>query len=77
MGQALAHLERMLRMLIVNPQLRQATVDKARARVRERYAWDHITKQVEDIYLALLPERKTQTSEIPEQQEIKSYRHAA
>jgi glycosyltransferase involved in cell wall biosynthesis len=72
-----SHLERMLRMLIVNPQLRQATVDKARARVRERYAWDHITKQVEDIYLALLPERKTQTSEIPEQQEIKSYRHAA
>jgi glycosyltransferase involved in cell wall biosynthesis len=71
------HLERMLRMLIADPQLRQAAVDKARARVRERYAWDHITKQVEDIYVALLPERNVQTSKTPEQQEIKSYRHAA
>ena len=72
-----SHLERMLRMLIANPQLRHATVDKARARARERYAWDHITQQIEDIYAALFPEQTLQRSESPNQQEIKSYRQAA
>jgi len=64
-------------MLIANPQLRHATVDKARARARERYAWDHITQQIEDIYAALFPEQTLQRSESPNQQEIKSYRQAA
>ena len=71
------HLERMLRILIANPQLRQATSDKARARVRDRYAWDHITRQIEDIYVALFPEGGLQRSESRNQQQIKSYRQAA
>ena len=72
------HLEQMLRVLIANPQLRFATSDTARARVRELYQWDHITQQIEDIYLSLLPNRKStaQAHDIP-RQETKSFRQAA
>jgi glycosyltransferase involved in cell wall biosynthesis len=73
------HLERMLRLLIANPQLRHATIDRARARVRDYYSWDHITQQIEGIYLSILPERKfpALTIETPHQQEARSYRQAA
>jgi glycosyltransferase involved in cell wall biosynthesis len=44
-------LERMLRLLISEPGIRKAAAIRAREKVRERYLWNGIAKEVEDIYL--------------------------
>jgi glycosyltransferase involved in cell wall biosynthesis len=46
-------LERMLRLLISEPGIRKAAAIRAREKVRERYLWNGIAKEVEDIYLQL------------------------
>ena len=46
-------LERMLRLLISEPGIRKAAAIRAREKVRERYLWNGIAKEVEDIYLEL------------------------
>jgi glycosyltransferase involved in cell wall biosynthesis len=46
-------LERMLRLLIENSQLRQATARAAQERVRERYLWREIAGQIDQTYRQL------------------------
>ena len=48
-----ADLERMLRVLISEPEIRNAAARKARAKVRDGYLWDRIARQIESQYLAL------------------------
>lgn len=46
-------LERMLRLLIAEPDIRKAAANKARARVGEHYLWDRVAREIEDSYLRL------------------------
>jgi glycosyltransferase involved in cell wall biosynthesis len=46
-------LERMLRLLIAEPEIRQAAANKARERVWEHYLWGRVAREIEDSYLAL------------------------
>jgi len=48
-------LERMLRLLIEAPQIREITGFRARERVREFYQWDSVAAEVQEIYLRLMP----------------------
>ena len=47
-------LERMLRLLIEAPQIREITGFRARERVREFYQWDSVAAEVQEIYLRLM-----------------------
>src|SRR5437667_9068742 len=47
-------LERMLRLLIEAPQIREITGLRARERVREFYQWDSVATEVQEIYLRLM-----------------------
>ncbi len=47
-------LERMLRLLIENPLLREAAVTKARERIQQHYLWPQVAEQIEEIYLKVL-----------------------
>jgi glycosyltransferase involved in cell wall biosynthesis len=47
-------LERMLRLLIGAPQIRESTGLHARERVRGLYQWDSITSEIRRIYLQLM-----------------------
>ena len=47
-------LERMLRLLIEAPQIREITGLRARERVREFYQWDSVAAEVQEIYLRLM-----------------------
>src|SRR5213076_136709 len=47
-------LERMLRLLIEDPQIREITGLRARERVREFYQWDSVATEVQEIYLRLM-----------------------
>jgi glycosyltransferase involved in cell wall biosynthesis len=46
-------LERMLRLLIEEPEIRQAAANKARERVWEHYLWARVAREIEGSYLAL------------------------
>jgi glycosyltransferase involved in cell wall biosynthesis len=46
-------LERMLRLLISEPEIRQAAARKARERVSEHYLWGRVAREIENVYLAL------------------------
>jgi glycosyltransferase involved in cell wall biosynthesis len=74
-------LEKMLRMLISNPQLREIAGGKARARVHQHYGWDQIARQIEDVYLTLLPEQKSLKAPHPfdlsQEPQSKAHRNAA
>jgi hypothetical protein len=43
-------LERMLRMLLINPQIREDAAGSAQARVRDRYLWPQIAAEIEKLY---------------------------
>src|SRR3989449_9573301 len=47
-------LERMLRLLIEGPQIREITGLRARERVREFYQWDSVATEIQEIYLRLM-----------------------
>ena len=47
-------LERMLRLLIAAPEIRENTGLRARERVRELYRWDRVTTEIRGIYLQLM-----------------------
>jgi glycosyltransferase involved in cell wall biosynthesis len=47
-------LERMLRLLIAAPEIRENTGLRARERVRELYQWDRVTTEIRGIYLQLM-----------------------
>ena len=49
-------LERMLRLLIAEPEIRQAAANKARERVWEHYLWARVAREIEDSYLTLAGE---------------------
>jgi glycosyltransferase involved in cell wall biosynthesis len=51
-------LERMLRLLISEPQVREEAARNARERVRERYLWPQIAKQIELAYWELMSEKR-------------------
>jgi glycosyltransferase involved in cell wall biosynthesis len=46
-------LERMLRLLIAEPEIRKAAARKARERVWEHYLWGRVAREIEGSYLAL------------------------
>jgi glycosyltransferase involved in cell wall biosynthesis len=50
-------LERMLRILIAAPQLRQAAGYAARLRIDEQYQWEKISKSIEEAYFQMLGTR--------------------
>ena len=52
-------LERMLRLLIADTGVREAAARKGQERVRERYLWNKITEQIEDVYLRVLARHET------------------
>jgi len=47
-------LERMLRLLLADPEVRTEAARKGQSRVRERYLWPGIAEQVEAVYLRVL-----------------------
>jgi len=47
-------LEKMLRLLVGNPELRESAAKKAQERIRQNYLWPNITKQIEQVYLELM-----------------------
>jgi glycosyltransferase involved in cell wall biosynthesis len=48
------HLESMLRFLIADPAARRSAAQRGRERIREKYQWDEITKEVEQVYLEVM-----------------------
>ena len=52
-------LERMLRLLIENPQLRQTAARSARQRVKEKYLWKQIAEQISLTYEQVMQPGKT------------------
>jgi glycosyltransferase involved in cell wall biosynthesis len=52
-------LERMLRLLMENPQLRQAAAQSARRRVKEKYLWKQIAEQISQTYEQVLHAAKS------------------
>ena len=44
-------LERMLRLLISEPEVRKAAANKARERVWERYLWGRVAREIESVYM--------------------------
>lgn len=54
-----ADLERMLRLLIENPQLRQITAESAKRRVQEKYLWKQIADEVGQTYQEVMGMRKS------------------
>jgi glycosyltransferase involved in cell wall biosynthesis len=48
-----ADLERMLRLLIAEPEIRRAAASKARERVWEHYLWGRVAREIEGSYLRL------------------------
>ena len=46
-------LERMLRLLISEPEVRKAAADKAREKVWEHYLWGRVAREIEGNFLAL------------------------
>ena len=47
-------LERMLRLLISEPEVRKAVADKAREKVWEHYLWGRVAREIEGNYPALV-----------------------
>jgi glycosyltransferase involved in cell wall biosynthesis len=47
-------LEKMLRLLVANPELRDDAAKKAKERIRQDYLWPNVTKQIEQVYLDLM-----------------------
>ncbi len=47
-------LERMLRLLISDPQVREAAARSAQERARERYLWPQIASEIEEAYLSVM-----------------------
>ena len=52
-------LERMLRLLISEPEIRKAAASKARERVWEHYLWARVAREIEGSYLALAAGKAT------------------
>src|ERR1700687_4395212 len=46
-------LERMLRLLISEPEIRKSAASHARNRVRDHYLWARVAREIEDSYLTL------------------------
>jgi glycosyltransferase involved in cell wall biosynthesis len=62
-------LEKMLRLLVGSPELRDSAAKKALERIRRDYLWPKITKQIEQVYLDLMgrtvrPDLKKATSAV-------------
>jgi glycosyltransferase involved in cell wall biosynthesis len=49
-----ADLERMLRLLIASPQIREACGLDARQRVSKLYPWDRVAAEIQEIYVELM-----------------------
>jgi len=58
-------LERMLRLLIAEPEIRQAAANKARERVWEHYLWGRVAREIEGSYLTLAAGTNVLTSVTP------------
>jgi len=59
-------LARMLWLLISNPEIREHAAASARKRVREKYLWDGISKQMEQVYARVLGESpRASTRKLP------------
>lgn len=52
-----------LRFLIANPAVRKAAGAAAKNRVRERYQWDSIAEQIEEVYFEAMGWKRAETSE--------------
>jgi hypothetical protein len=50
-------LERMLRLLISEPEIRKAAANRARERVWEHYLWGRVAREIESRYLELATEK--------------------
>lgn len=68
-------LERMLRLLISEPEIRTAAAGKARERVRDHYLWGRVAREIEDSYLTLAGANPVSTPVVPTR--AASYRHRA
>ena len=58
-------LERMLRLLMENPQLRQVAAQSARRRVKEKYLWKQIAEQISQTYEQVVHPAKSIPPTIP------------
>ena len=58
-------LERMLRLLIANPQLRQAAAKSAQQRVQAKYLWKQIAEQISQTYEQVMHRPKLVHPAIP------------
>jgi glycosyltransferase involved in cell wall biosynthesis len=47
-------LEKMLRLLVAHPELREDAARKAQERIRQDYLWPNVTKQIEQVYMDLM-----------------------
>jgi glycosyltransferase involved in cell wall biosynthesis len=52
-----------LRFLIANPAVRKAAGAAAKHRIRERYQWDSIAQQIEEVYFETMGWKRAETSE--------------
>ncbi len=68
-------LERMLRLLISEPEVREAAAGKARARVWQHYLWSRVAHEIESIYLGLAVGTSAPKPTAPKQ--VPSYRGRA
>jgi glycosyltransferase involved in cell wall biosynthesis len=59
------NLERMLRLLISEPEIRKAAAVHARAKVREHYLWGRVVREIESIYLNLGTDKNLNNSVTP------------
>jgi glycosyltransferase involved in cell wall biosynthesis len=50
-----ADLQRMLELLLSEPELRNRTGIRAQARVRQHYLWENVTKGIATIYSEMMP----------------------
>ena len=55
-------LESMLRFLISDPAARQSAARRGKQRIRDKYQWDEITRQIEQIYLDVMGQRAIDTT---------------
>jgi hypothetical protein len=47
----------MLRFLIADPGARQSAARRGKRRIRDRYQWDEITRQIELVYLEVMGQK--------------------
>ncbi len=57
-------LERMLQLLVSEPEVRKAAASKAREKVRQHYLWNRVTREIEGLYLQLAGEKNSSRSAV-------------